>query len=83
MLLKRRQPDKPAAALNKFCSIRTSNGVYTEFGIDPIELQSGAGSLLPYRVGAVLLCGTPNLIYVTIQMFSITLVFDYILSSLS
>ncbi|MFR3290765.1 MAG: recombinase family protein [Lachnospiraceae bacterium] len=35
MLLKRRQPDKPAAALNKFCSIRTSNGVYTEFGIDP------------------------------------------------
>ena len=35
MLLTRRQPDKPAAALNKFCSIRTLNGVYTEFGIDP------------------------------------------------
>lgn len=35
MLLKRRQPDKPAAALNKFCSIRTLNGIYTEFGIDP------------------------------------------------
>ena len=35
MLLKRRQPDSPATALNKFCSIRTPNGVYTEFGIDP------------------------------------------------
>lgn len=35
MLLKRRQPDSPATALNKFCSIRTSNGIYTEFGIDP------------------------------------------------
>ncbi len=34
MLLKRRQLDKPAAALNKFCSIRTLNGVYAEFGID-------------------------------------------------
>ena len=34
MLLKRRQPDEPAAALNKFCSICTLNGVYTEFGID-------------------------------------------------
>ena len=36
MLLKRRQPDSPATALNKFCSIRTLNGVYTEFGIDPV-----------------------------------------------
>ena len=35
MLLPRRQPDKPAAATNKLCSIRTRNGVYTEFGIDP------------------------------------------------
>ena len=35
MLLTRRQPDSPATALNKFCSIRTSHGVYTEFGIDP------------------------------------------------
>ena len=35
MLLKRRQPDVPATALNQFCSIRTSNGVYTELGIDP------------------------------------------------
>lgn len=35
MLLKKRQPDKPAAALNKFCSICTSNGLYTESGIDP------------------------------------------------
>ena len=35
MLLKRQQPDKPAAALNKFCSICTSYGVYTESGIDP------------------------------------------------
>ena len=35
MLLARRQPDKPAAATNKFCSIRTRNGLYTEFGIDP------------------------------------------------
>ncbi|MEF2794841.1 MAG: hypothetical protein U0N62_05130, partial [Hydrogeniiclostridium sp.] len=26
---------KPAAASNKLCSIRTLNGVYTEFGIDP------------------------------------------------
>lgn len=30
----------PATVLNKFCSIRTSNGVYTEFGIDPIELNA-------------------------------------------
>ena len=30
----RRQLDKPAAATNKFCSIRALNGVYTEFGID-------------------------------------------------
>ena len=35
MLLIRRQPDKPAAAANKLCSIRTRIGVYTEFGIDP------------------------------------------------
>ena len=35
MLLTRRQPDKPAAAVNKPCSIRTPNVVYTEFGIDP------------------------------------------------
>lgn len=34
MLLKRRQPDEPAAALNKFCSIYTLNEVYTEFGIE-------------------------------------------------
>jgi len=33
-LLKRRQPDNPAAALDKACSIRTINGGYTEFGID-------------------------------------------------
>ena len=26
-----------ATALNKFCSIRTANGVYTEFGIAPRE----------------------------------------------
>ena len=38
MLLPRRQPDKPAAATNKLCSIRTRNGVYTEFGIDPLSL---------------------------------------------
>ncbi|MGN9098132.1 hypothetical protein, partial [Flintibacter porci] len=37
MLLTRRQPDSPATALNKFCSICTPNGVYTEFGIDPLE----------------------------------------------
>ncbi|HJD97758.1 IS30 family transposase [Mailhella massiliensis] len=35
MLLTRRQPDKPAAAANNLCSIRTLNGLYTEFGIDP------------------------------------------------
>ena len=35
ILLKRRQPDEPAAALNKYCSIRTLNGVYTEFEIAP------------------------------------------------
>ena len=38
MLLPRRQPDKPAAATNKLCSIRTRNGVYTEFGIDPRDI---------------------------------------------
>ena len=37
MMPARRQPDKPAAASNKLCSIRTLNGVYTEFGIDPQE----------------------------------------------
>lgn len=36
ILLIRRPPDKPAAAANKLCSIRTPKGVYTEFGIDPI-----------------------------------------------
>ena len=36
MLFTRRQPDGPATTLNQFCSIRTSNGVYTELGIDPI-----------------------------------------------
>ena len=40
MLLPRRQPDKPAAATNKFCSIRTRNGLYTEFGIDPSKVDA-------------------------------------------
>ena len=35
MLLTWQQPDSTATALNKFCSICTPNGVYTEFGIDP------------------------------------------------
>lgn len=34
MFLTWQQPDSTAAALNKFCSICTPNGVYTEFGID-------------------------------------------------
>ena len=38
MLLTRRQPDSPATVLNKFCSICTPNGVYTEFGIDPRDV---------------------------------------------
>ena len=37
MLLTWQQPDSTATALNKFCSICTPNGVYTEFGIDPIK----------------------------------------------
>lgn len=37
MLLPRRQSDKSAAASNKFCSIRTLNGLYAEFGIDPAQ----------------------------------------------
>lgn len=37
-------------------------------GGNSIELQSGACSILSYRVGAVLLCGIPNLISVTIQL---------------
>ena len=41
MLLPRRQPDKPAAAANKLCSIRTRIGVYTEFGIDPLLIVCG------------------------------------------
>ena len=41
MLLTRRQPDKPTAAANKLCSIRTLNGVYTEFGIDPPVTAAG------------------------------------------
>lgn len=36
MFLTGQQPDSTAAALNKFCSICTPNGVYTEFGIDPL-----------------------------------------------
>ena len=36
MFLTWQQPDSTAAALNKFCSICTPNGVYTEFGIDPL-----------------------------------------------
>ena len=51
MLLKRRQPDSPATALNKFCSICTPNGVYTEFWIDPVPLTETitkvTGTLLP------------------------------------
>ncbi len=39
MLSIRRQPDKPAAAANKFCSIRTPNRIYTEFGIDPVDTR--------------------------------------------
>ena len=35
MFLTWQQPDSTAAARNKFCSICTPNGVYTEFGIDP------------------------------------------------
>ena len=38
MLFTRQQPDSTATARNKFCSICTPNGVYTEFGIDPIFL---------------------------------------------
>ena len=37
MFLTWQQPDSTAAALNKFCSICTPNGVYTEFGIDPVR----------------------------------------------
>lgn len=37
MLLTWQQPDSTATALNKFCSICTPNGVYTEFGIDPVR----------------------------------------------
>lgn len=40
MFLTWQQPDSTAAALNKFCSICTPNGVYTEFGIDPAALQN-------------------------------------------
>ncbi len=43
MLLKRRQPDAPAAAPNKYCPILTLNGLYTEFGIDPsLPILSGS-----------------------------------------
>ena len=45
MLLARRQPDKPAAATNKLCSIRTRNGLYTEFGIDPLTYYAYAKDL--------------------------------------
>ena len=49
MLLTRRQPDSPATALNKFCSICTPNEVYTEFGIDPENLVLVTREyLLPY-----------------------------------
>ena len=52
MMPARRQPDSLATALNKFCSIRTANGVYTEFGIAPFEnigvsLQCGEGHSIP------------------------------------
>lgn len=42
MFLTWQQPDSTAAALNKFCSICTPNGVYTEFGIDPISVYMTA-----------------------------------------
>ena len=41
MFLTGQQPDSTAAALNKFCSICTPNGVYTEFGIDPTKQGQG------------------------------------------
>ena len=44
MFLTWQQPDSTAAALNKFCSICTPNGVYTEFGIDPT-----LNELIPYK----------------------------------
>lgn len=42
ILLKRWQPDSPDChpELNYFCSICTPNGVYTEFGIDPITSEA-------------------------------------------
>lgn len=49
MLLKRRQPDPPATALNKVCSIRTSIGVYTEFGMDPVDELPKAAVLRIFR----------------------------------
>ena len=63
MLLARRQPDKPAAATNKLCSIRTRNGVYTEFGIDPPEtttfLYRGIIERLPLAVAQYPCLPTP------------------------
>ena len=51
MLLPRRQPDKPAAATNKLCSIRTRNGVYTEFGIDPLLIDNDPQGNLTAALG--------------------------------
>ena len=47
MLQSKRQPDKPVATTNSFCSIRTLNGVYTEFGIDPAHLYLAYFSNIP------------------------------------
>ena len=46
MLLTRRQPFYPSAAHDKFFSIRTAFGGYTEFGIAPVLLISFAPEIL-------------------------------------
>ena len=55
MFLTWQQPDSTAAALNKFCSICTPNGVYTEFGIDPMA-QAGIRNMGAY-MRKMALCG--------------------------
>ena len=57
-MLARRQPDKPAAASNKLCSIRTLNGVYTEFGIDPLPARRGFVERGRQKIASLFLAGT-------------------------
>ena len=78
MMPARRQPDKPAAASNKLCSIRTLNGVYTEFGIDPVlgvlvfsrpELVL-TGMAYAYGIAAIVMGVADIILYIRLERYT-------------